>query len=155
MSDRVIVIAHYRPAHSRAKMARDRAEFGIDTPSKNKSMREFLVSEQLEDPVNAAAEDIAAAARTLAAEEIHSDTSSGDYTASIRVIRPEHVLIGGNWRVASAVVAHGGTASYGGFTDPESSHAAVVEFGNPAAPHSGRRILGRAGQPWHTERPPA
>jgi hypothetical protein len=154
MAQRATVIVHYRPAHSITKMQRDRQEFGVDTPSKNKSMREFLVSEQLEIPVAAAGQDIAQAARVLSREEINSDWSTDAYVNSIHVEQADHTLIAGNWRVTVAVVAHGGVASWGGFTDPESSHAAVVEFGNPAAPHSGRRILGRAGQPWHSERMP-
>lgn len=143
----------YRPANSVVGMNRDRARRGIE-PSKNKSMREFLLSDQLDDAVAGATHDIASAARELAASEIHTPSSSGEYTASIHGEKADPVSIGGNLRVAGAVVAHGGTASYGGFTDPESSHAAVVEFGNPAAPQSGRRILGRAGGPWHTEKKP-
>lgn len=141
---------HYIPATSVPRHDAGRARYGIP-PSRNASMAEFLVSPRLQHTVLQVAEDIADVARNLARTELQTAKEGASmYLKSIeaRVIPP--VVAGRSPRAAAAVTAHGGRASWGGFTDPESSHAAIVEFGNPAAPNSGRRILGRAGITFHT-----
>lgn len=114
------------------------------------AMDAFLLSNQLQAPVVMAARDIAADAVAIARAEITSDSSTDAYVDSIDVDEQKVITINTFPRVAAAVTANGGRSSWGGFTDPESSHAAVVEFGNAAAPQSGRRIFGRAGAKYNT-----
>jgi hypothetical protein len=149
-----IVRTVYVPSNSVSQMNRARARRGV-APSRMKSMKEFLVSDDVQDAADAVAASIASGAALMAHAEIVSDSSSGAYEDSISSEKIPPVVINGNPRAAAAVTAHGGVASWGGFTDPESSHAVVVEYGNPAAPHSGRRILGRAGQPYDSPKRPA
>lgn len=142
------VRTRYIPANTRAQHNRARARYKIP-PSKNESMAELMVSEQIEKPVLDASHDIAQAARALATAELKTARAgASEYTESIDAAVGAIKVVDGNPRVSGAVTAHGGRSSWGGFKDPESSHAAVVEFGNPSAPNSGRRILGRAGAPW-------
>lgn len=123
------------------------AQTSLDLPpgSKFKAMDAFLLSPQLGDPVNEATKDIATAATTLATAERFE---TGAYAASIEADEGEIVVVGGRPRVSGAVMAHGG--SYPNAKDPETSIAAVVEWGNANAP--GARILGRAGDPFHSAR---
>lgn len=160
---RTFVRAKYKPANSISQMNADRARLAHMGPSANKSMAEFLVSEQLQEPVLNAAGDIGKAAIALANTELTDPTRSHAYENSIEAVKGDIVSISGNPRVSAAVIANGGRASWTGFTNPESSHAVAVEFdlygedGGPKAPPRparGRRILARSGMPWHTERRP-
>lgn len=139
------VVSSYVPSTSKRRMQSARTRHGVTEPSTLESMKEFLVSPAVQEVADHAAADIASIAALIAHTEITSESSSGAYEDSIDSQPIEPVVIKGNARAAAAVTAHGGTESYGGFTDPESSHAAVVEWGNEAAPHSGRHILRRAG----------
>jgi hypothetical protein len=150
----VTIRTTYVPSNSIRQMNAARARHGVPA-SRLQSMQEFLLSRHVQDAADDAAEDIADWARAIAQAEITSETSSGAYEASIEARSTEPVVVAGNARRAAAVTANGGRASWGGFTDPESSHAVVVEFGNPSAPHSGRRIFGRVGALFDTPKRPA
>jgi hypothetical protein len=150
---------HYIPATNAGRHNRGRARYDIP-PSKNETMAEFLLSEQLMQPVMEAAEAIASDARALAATDLISDERSGAYEASIKAERNEPVVAGGAPRVSAAVTANGGNAHWSGPIGPETSHAVVVEFDVPEGsdagprPREGRRILGRSGAPYHTPKAP-
>lgn len=121
----------------------------IDLPpgSKMKAFDAFLLSDQLQEPVEAASDDIAALAASIAVKERYE---TGNYTASIEGGKGELITINGFPRVTGVVQAHGGT--YPGARNAETSIAAVVEWGNARAP--GARILGRAGDVYHTPKRP-
>ena len=143
---------HYIPANSAGQHNRARARYGIP-PSQNQAMNALLLSDQVQAPTLAAARDIAGEASDIARAELKTaKAGASEYLDSIDAGVAPPIVAGGSPRVAAAVTANGGRASWGGFTDPESSHAAVVEFGNPAAPGSGKRILGRAGARFHNPR---
>ena len=115
--------------------------------SKFQAMDAFLLSSRVERVAMEAAVDIATIAVQMALVEAFD---TGRYAASIDV-QPIVVTMGvlhKNPRAAAAVTAHGGRPPES--TDPESSTAAIVEFGNSRAP--GRRILGRAGAPFNSMR---
>lgn len=154
MTERVVVKRSYVPSTSVGRMQRARQAHGAP-PSTLLSMKEFLVSPEVQQVADHAAADIASIAALIAHTEITSESSSGAYEESISSQPITPVNVGGNPRASAAVTANGGRASWGGFTDPESSHAVVVEYGNPAAPGSGRRILFRAGQTHDTPKRPA
>lgn len=146
----------YIPAHSRASHDARRARFDIP-PSRNESMAELLVSPQVQDATTAAAADIADAARGIMVAEMKTARAGASAlldSVDSGPIAP--VVAGGSPRAAAAVWANGGRASWGGFDNPESSHAAVAEFmpGNQVG--SGPRTmppvrpLGRAGEAWHS-----
>lgn len=153
------VTTRYIPATSRAQHDRARGRYGAP-PSTNESMRELLVSEQVQRPTLEAAEAIAADARGLAAAELTSDSKTGAYQESIKAEVDAPKVINGSPRAAAAVTAHGGYEHWTGAIGPETSHAVVVEFDVPEGsdagprPREGRRILGRAGVPYSTARRP-
>ena len=104
----------------------------------------FLLSQQLYDATAEATRDIAVDAKALAP----GDTQ--DYRDSIKaedggVTRPAMNGLDGNPRRAGVVTAHGGGGTE---RNPEGSVAVALEFGN--AKTSAKRVLGRAGDPYHT-----
>lgn len=106
----------------------------------------FMLSEQMRRPVRAATEAVAA----IAVEMYLAEASETGALAESVDVQDQVVTINGNPRVAGAVTAHGGTPERA--KDPESSVAAIIEWGNPrgtaygAAPREGLHILARAGQ---------
>lgn len=145
----------YLPANSVAGHNAARARFDLP-PSRNESMAELLVSPQVQEPVVAAAADIADAARGIMVAEMKTARAGASALLdSVRSGAAAPVVAGGSPRAAAAVWANGGNASWGGFKDPESSHAAVAEFLPGNQPGSGPRTmppvrpLGRAGDQWH------
>jgi hypothetical protein len=150
----------YIPANTRAQHDRARARYGIP-PSTNESMKEKLVSPEVQKASLEAAEVIAQVARGLAAAELTSKEKTGAYEASIEAVITEPKEIGGNLRAAAAVTAHGGYEHWTGPIGAETSHAAVVEFDVPEGsdagprPRQGRRILGRAGAAFDSPGTPA
>lgn len=110
----------------------------------------FMLSDQMRKPVRQAAEAIATDAVEMYRTEA---TQTGELAESVDVV-DQVVSINGNPRIAAAVTAHGGT--YPKARDPESSKAAIIEWGNPqgtaygAAAREGLHIMARAGIPYDT-----
>jgi hypothetical protein len=120
------IVVRYKAANTRADLSEEARALGRG------SMTELLLSPQVMKPVFQAAQDIREAAQALAlAEAVHT----GEYADSFTVEPQAPIIIDGNPRVAFRVV-----------NDDEA--AAPVEFGNVRI-GPGKRILGRAGQPWH------
>lgn len=120
----------YAPANTLADLSPAAREQG------RKSMAEFLLSPQIAAPVMAATADIRDAAQHLAEVEAYD---TGAFSRGFDVEAGEPIVIDGNPRVSGRVVN----------SDPA---AAPLEFGNVHTPP--RRILGRAGAPWHSEKKP-
>lgn len=125
--------ARYVPSHSQRQMNTARARRGLK-PSKMKAMDDFLMSDEVQDVSDAAAEDIAMEARAEAIEGGILET--GNYSMSFDSERIPPVVAGGNPRRAAKV-----------FNDDEAAPA--VEFGNKKV-GDGRWVLTRAGQKYHT-----
>lgn len=122
----------YRPANSSASLSPEARALG------RKAMDAFLLSPQMQKPVTEATKDVEGAARALTVAIGAVDT--GDFLDSFDSGPADPIVISGNPRVAGRVTN-------------DSDHAAAVEYGNSAV-GAGRRVLGRAAQPWHTEKRP-
>ena len=118
----------YRPANTRADLRRDAPA------STNMSMQEFLLSDRVQKVAMEAAKDIQAAAQQIAGAVA---TKTGAYASSFDHHEGPSVVIDGNPR-RTARVANDDAA------------AAPLEFGNSR--QESHRIMGRAGQPWNTEK---
>ena len=121
----------YRPANSKASLSPEARKIGRE------SMKEFLLSPQLQEPVSKATEDIADAAKALAVADGLVD--SGEYSEGFEGQVGAPIVIAGNRRVAGRVVN-------------DAAHSAALEWGNSRA--TGHHVLGRAGQPFHSEKRP-
>ncbi len=100
----------------------------------------FMLSEQMRQPVRAAGEEIAGiAVTTYIAEAFQTGALAGSVDVKNTV-----TVINAAPRVSVAVTAHGGI--YPRARNPESSTAAIVEFGNSQRP--GLHVLARAGAPY-------
>jgi len=130
------VEVRYKPANT---------SFDLRPGTGTEAMDAFLLSPRMARVTFQAAEEIAAGARALALAEAFK---TGRYHDSIHAVPGEVIVIAGNPRVSAAVVANGG--SYRNARNPETSIAAVVEWGNANAP--ARHILRRAGEPFDTEK---
>jgi len=121
--------AWYVPANTR----RD-----LPAGSRFRAMDDFLLSRQLHKPVLEAAEDVASEARALAIEGGMVD--SGDFVSSFDVEAGPVLTVSDpfpNPRVTGRVTN-------------DSDHAAAVEWGNAQTKGQGHRVLGRAGEKFHT-----
>lgn len=128
------VRVRYRPANTVADLDKRVRATG------RKSMAEFLMDDRVQDVADAAAVEIAAAAKALV------DKDGGELSRSIEPAVQEPQVYDGNPRRVASVIAHGGI--YPNARDPESSIAAVRQFGNSRV--EGDRFLSKAGQPYHT-----
>lgn len=124
--------ARYRPANTMADLSAEARALG------RQSMAEFLVSPQVAKPAFQAAQDVRADAAQLATREAFE---TGEYADSFGVVAIPPVVIDGNPRSAFRV-----------YNDDEAAPA--VEYGNQRV-GPGKRILRRAGEPYHSPKRPA
>jgi sugar phosphate isomerase/epimerase len=133
--------ARYVPSHSQRQMNAARARRGLK-PSTMQAMDDFLMSEEVQDVALDAAKDIADTAAGLAVGS--GSVETGGYARGFEAERTEPVVAGGNPRRAARVSNE--------YVDENGyAPAAAVEFGNKKA-GPGKRVLGRAGEQYHTPR---
>lgn len=127
------VTVRYRPANRKSDLR---------PGSRMESMKEFLMSDRIQDVTLQAAEDIAGEARGMAIEQGIAET--GRYVSSFDAVKGPPAMVAGNLRrtahVTNDAVVQTASGTY--------SVAADVEWGTSKT--EGKHIIARAGMKYHT-----